>query len=171
MARAGGYVAHLGATLIFISILAQSGSEQVKVEMDLGRPIEVMGMTMVFQGWTVPANPADSEKQAVVVDVIRNGRTIRTYPRMYQVFANGQWMTRTEPYIHRSAGGDLYLAPAQYVPRTDAHISDPNAPGGTLTLEVSTKPLMSLLWMGILITVFGGLTATWRRYREFRESG
>jgi cytochrome c-type biogenesis protein CcmF len=235
-----------------------------------------MGFTMTFQGWQVPP-PGSQQKQAAVVDVDLSGRTIRTYPRLYSVFGNGQWMTRTEPYIHRSPHQDLYIAPAQYEERTiadvggaelelsrgesgtalgytltfegfesstehmsdsgentafavitasrdgrsqtvrpaltisaegaranraeldgladgvrhvimidginvdnglvklllfdpDEYTADPAALGGILTLEVSTKPLMSLLWIGILIVVVGGFLSAWRRYRQSQGS-
>jgi cytochrome c-type biogenesis protein CcmF len=276
LARAGGYMAHLGATLIFLSLLAQTASEQVKVDLELKKPVSVMGFTMTFQGWQVPP-PGSQQKQAAVVDVDLSGRTIRTYPRLYSVFGNGQWMTRTEPYIHRSPHQDLYIAPAQYEERTiadvggaelelsrgesgtalgytltfegfesstehmsdsgentafavitasrdgrsqtvrpaltisaegaranraeldgladgvrhvimidginvdnglvklllfdpDEYTADPAALGGILTLEVSTKPLMSLLWIGILIVVVGGFLSAWRRYRQSQGS-
>ena len=102
---------------------------------------------------------------AVVVDVERGGRSFRTHPKIYQIFGGGDWMTRTEPYIHRTIFGDLYIAPAQYEP----HATAPEALGGVLTLEVSTRPLMGFLWLGVLIVVRGGGTATWRRTRELSE--
>jgi cytochrome c-type biogenesis protein CcmF len=273
--RAGGYAAHLGVTFMLIAILAQSGGVPTKVDLGLRSPEPVRDMTMTFQGWRPAEGP--NGKQAVVVDVEKDGRTFRTYPRIYQVFGNGQWMTRTEPFIHRGVLADLYIAPAQYEPRSIAdaggaevsltrgdtasglgyrftfdrfefdpdhmatgentawvvltverdgrtetvrpalkvtqegvssdrvelsplpdgtqhvvmigeidvdsgrvdllvfdasqHAVDPMNLGGVLTLEVSTKPLMNFLWIGVLMFVLGGLASAWKRTTDLLPRG
>jgi hypothetical protein len=47
---------------------------------------------------------------------------------------------------------------------------DPTRLGGTLTVEVSTKPLMAMLWVGILIVVAGGLISAGHRWDQARQA-
>lgn len=49
-------------------------------------------------------------------------------------------------------------------------VDDPHKPiggsGGVLTIDLATKPLVSLVWAGVIIITFGSLLSFWRRWRE-----
>ena len=56
----------------------------------------------------------------------------------------------------------LYLAPGTGL--------DGRAEGGILSVELSEKPLMSILWAGVIMVLLGGLIAARRRSRESDNS-
>lgn len=41
--------------------------------------------------------------------------------------------------------------------------ADGRAVGGILTIELNIKPMMSLLWTGVILVLLGGGFAVWRR--------
>ncbi|MBI5866820.1 MAG: cytochrome c biogenesis protein CcsA [candidate division Zixibacteria bacterium] len=49
-------------------------------------------------------------------------------------------------------------------------VDNPHKPmggsGGVLTIDLATKPLVSLVWAGVIIITFGSLLSFWRRWRE-----
>jgi cytochrome c-type biogenesis protein CcmF len=269
---AGGYLAHIGVALMLVAIVAATTSRQQKVDLPFRTPVAAMGYTLTF----LQTEPEPEGKQAWLIEIARVGggakRILR--PRLYQMWGSGQMMTRAEPYILRRPGGDLYVAPAEYVPPeralsglgriltlakgesgevdgttltfenyemgahgsggsgmtaaggvgarvrvrwtggeetvvprlvpggdghagtlplpgssdrllrlqginadagtvtllvTDAATAlDGRAVGGLLTVEISEKPLMSLLWIGVLLALLGGAISIGRRAKLLR---
>ncbi len=115
---AGGYLAHIGVALMLVAIVAATTSRNQKVDLPFRTPVTAMGYQLTFTG----TQPEPEGKQSWLIELIPEGggakRILR--PLLYQMWGSGQMMTRAEPYILRRPRGDLYVAPAQYVPASDA---------------------------------------------------
>jgi cytochrome c-type biogenesis protein CcmF len=271
----GGYLAHIGVAFMLVAIVAATTGRTQKADLPYGTMVDVFGYELTFTGW----DPAGGEKQAVLVEMKRPGRDASEIlrPKLYRMYGSGQLMQRAEPEILRRLSGDLYVAPAQYIPPaealaelgelvtvtkgasaevrgmtvtfedyvmqshstgngTDAAMpgsigarvrvesgeisemvvprmaiggtsanaavplpdgiggvlrlqsvnadqgsvtllfSDGDVPedgraiGGILTVEVSEKPLMSILWTGVILALLGGGLAIWRRALQLRPA-
>jgi cytochrome c-type biogenesis protein CcmF len=269
---AGAYLTHIGVALMLVAIVAATTSRKQKVDLPYRTPVTAMGYTLTF----IQTEPEPEGKQAWLIEIARVGQDAKRIlrPRLYQMWGSGQMMTRAEPYILRRPGGDLYVAPAEYLPPAqamsgmgqmvtlgkgesreldgttltfenydmgahgaggsgmtaaggvgarvrvrwaggeetviprlipggDGHAGmlplpgtpgamirlqginadagtvsllvtdaatqvDGRAIGGLLTVEISEKPLMSLLWIGVLLALLGGAISIWRRAKLLR---
>ena len=272
---AGGYLAHIGVAFMLVAIVAATTGRTQKIDLPFQSAREVFGYQLTFTGFE---NEPDG-KQSFLVEMLRPGRSTSEVlrPKIYQMYGSGQMMTRAEPEIRRKLGGDLYVAPAQYLPPEQAlaelgdlmtlakgesreangirftfenyemasHGStegtetvvpggvgarvrvargdvtetlipimamgmgtphdtvplpyewggslrlqsvnadagtvtllyldgsmpeDGRGMGGILTLEISEKPMMSLLWTGVILALLGGALAIWRRALQARPA-
>ena len=74
-----------------------------------------------------------------------------------------------EPYILESFTKDLYFSPISYVDNNQVKASNTSfqnkntEPGEILTVEVSTKPFISFVWLGVLIMSIGLILVIIRR--------
>jgi hypothetical protein len=260
-----------------VAIVAATTGRTQTVDLPYGETVQVLDYEMTFIG--PEAGPEG--RTAFRVELNRPGRVSSEIlrPRMYRMFGSGQMQMRAEPEIRRRLTGDLYVAPAQYLPPAEAlaetgevitltrgesrevggitytflgydmtphgtdgdggtampgsigarvrvekdgesdeivpimtvgretvtpHAAMPlpygwggtlrlqsidadagavtllrltgdapvdgRAEGGLLTVEVSEKPLMSILWTGVILALLGGALAAWRRALQVRPA-
>jgi cytochrome c-type biogenesis protein CcmF len=274
--QAGGYVAHVGIAFMLVAVVSAGAGSKQKVDLPFQTPVRVMGYELTFEGW----RDEQQDKRSTVIRMQRPGGGAATYlrPKLYQQYGSGQMMTRAEPDIRRRLASDLYVAPAQFLPPSEALAgqgsiltlqrgepleadgirftfegfemggphggsdADPHgmagaaagtvgarikvegpwgaevvvprlsmtgdgegepaplpgeegkdvrlkgidadnglvrvlvttagvdvdgrAIGGLLTIEISTKPMMTVLWSGVILALLGGCLALWRRVRQ-----
>ncbi len=125
---AGGSVAHIGVAVMLVGFMTTGwlGREQ-RVELQQGRPAEVLGRTLTFRGVDKPSPAA---RDAMVVDVTDvRGATSELRPRMWVNPKSRQLVAN--PDIRSRLTTDLYLAPVEYQPPGGA------VPGLELTLTRS----------------------------------
>jgi cytochrome c-type biogenesis protein CcmF len=109
---AGGYLAHVGVGIILLGILASSGYDSgSKVTLVQGVPLRVDDMTMTFVRY-IPRRGHDKERMEV--EVVRDGRRFKVYPRFFINPRTQQLMVN--PDIRTSALMDLYVSPIEYDP-------------------------------------------------------
>ncbi|MFC1544437.1 cytochrome c biogenesis protein CcsA, partial [Gemmatimonadota bacterium] len=274
---AGGYMAHIGVAFMLVAIVAATTGRKERADLPFGTAVEVFGYQLTFTGWeSLPEG-----KQATLIEMTRPGRQTSEVlkPRLYRMPWQGRIDTRAEPDIRRRLSGDLYVAPAQFLPPEEAlaeqgelitlakeesrevggitytfieyemdphgaeanggvampggigarvrverdgqseelvpimtvgasgvspHAANPmpygwggelrlqsinadegtvtllysdgsvpedgRAIGGILSVEVSEKPLMSLLWTGVILALLGGSLAAWRRVLQVKPA-
>jgi len=114
---AGGYLAHIGVAFILVAVVAATTGRRQKADLVYQAPTRVLGYELTFTGWaTEPGG-----KQSAAVSLSRGGASSQILrPKLYRMYGSGQMMTRAEPHIHRTLLGDLYIAPAQYLPPEQA---------------------------------------------------
>ncbi len=114
----GGPLSHIGAALMLIAVVAATTGTKATTGLIYEQPTEVMGYELTFVGW----NDEPGGKRSTSVTLSRPGESgsILLKPKLYQQYGSGQVMVRAEPHIDRGLLGDLYLAPAQYLPPADA---------------------------------------------------
>jgi len=74
-----------------------------------------------------------------------------------------------EPYILEGFAKDIYFSPISYVDNSQTGASNTsmmnrtNTPAEILTVEVSTKPFISFVWLGVLVMSIGLVLVIIRR--------
>lgn len=116
--NSGAFISHIGAALMLIAVVVATTGRKQKVDLIYETPTGVLGYELTFTGWA--SEPGG--KQSATVTLSRAGGTSTRIlrPKLYRQYGSGQMMVRAEPHIRRSLGGDLYLAPAQYLPPEQA---------------------------------------------------
>ena len=154
---------------VFAALLTAGGNEQSLV-LRQGEKVPTGDYQLVFRDWSVPEPEAGHGGRFSVtirLDVTHKGKSVAIRP----VFSPGG---ASEPAT--------VSEPAQ-VPGADAVVEissvdiEHGAVGLTITptvesvvLDVSTKPFISLLWIGSMIALAGGGIAMWRRTAELARA-
>jgi cytochrome c-type biogenesis protein CcmF len=112
LAKAGGYLAHVGVGIILLGILASAGYDHsTKVTLVQGAPQRVGGMTLTFTRF-IPRHGRDKERMEVAVE--RDGKRFKVYPKMFVNSRTRQLMVN--PDIRNFALMDLYVSPIEFDP-------------------------------------------------------
>ncbi|HSM12942.1 MAG TPA: cytochrome c biogenesis protein CcsA [Thermoanaerobaculia bacterium] len=113
MARAGGYLAHVGVGIILVGILGSSAyDESVKVTLVQGEQVDAGDVRMTFVRF-LPREGKLRERAEVAV-TRSDGSTWNAYP---QIFVNDRTrQLMVHPAIRSGPLSDLYLSPLEYDP-------------------------------------------------------
>jgi cytochrome c-type biogenesis protein CcmF len=144
--RYGGYIVHLGIALIFIGVLGTPFNQSAEKEMAFGDKLSVGPYTLVCQSYTQEENPNYSTDLAIM-QVFKNGRQIdMLYPesRFYEASQQQQHI----PTVRSTLLEDLYVVYEGQNPDT-----------GRPIIKAHLNPLVSWIWIGVLVMVFGTIIA------------
>ncbi|HLF57648.1 MAG TPA: cytochrome c biogenesis protein CcsA [Thermoanaerobaculia bacterium] len=113
LAAGGGYLAHVGVSILFLGILASSAyDESAKVTLVQGKPVQTGDLTLTFQRFLPRAGEL---KERAEVDVVRpDGSLWKAYPKIFVNDRTRQLMVN--PAIRSSFFADLYVSPMEYDP-------------------------------------------------------
>ncbi|MFT0211925.1 heme lyase CcmF/NrfE family subunit [Pseudomonas sp. F1_0610] len=147
------HIAHVGLAICGIGmVLTTQFSEERDLRMDIGQSITVQDFQFVFEGAKHKEGPNYIADRGTI-RVIKNGKELTTlHPekRLYVV----QQMPMTEAGIYAGFVQDLYVA-----------LGEP-LDNGAWAVRLHVKPFVRWIWLGGLLTAFGGLlAASDRRYR------
>ncbi len=170
----GGHIAHIGFALFLFGVLASSTlSKSQQIDLPLGIKTNVLNYNLTFVG----AKPiVGGNKYTFDINVSKKNRNFTASPVMYISDFNNDLMR--EPYIYNGLTKDLYFSPLSYVDNNDKNqtkvehnsLKELNnsaaAPSEILTVEVSTKPFISFVWIGVFIMSVGFFIVVLRRNRE-----
>ncbi|HEX2618548.1 MAG TPA: cytochrome c-type biogenesis CcmF C-terminal domain-containing protein, partial [Phototrophicaceae bacterium] len=148
--RYGGYIVHLGVTVIGIGIIG-STIFQVKTEQSLavGGTMQLQDYSLRFDGFE--QGPAADGRELTIanVTVFRDGQEIsKLRPRM-DFFPTSN-MTMTIAGAHSTLENDFYVLLNGYDTTT-----------GTGRFWVYINPLVNLIWIGGLILIAGTFISAW----------
>jgi cytochrome c-type biogenesis protein CcmF len=144
--RYGGYVVHFGIALVFIGILGTPFNKEAEKEMAFGDKLAVGPYTLLCRSYTQEENPNYSTDLAII-QVFKGGKQIGTlYPesRFYTASQQQQHV----PSIRSTLGGDLYVVYEGQNPDT-----------GRPIIKAHVNPMVSWIWIGLLVMVFGTILA------------
>jgi len=154
--RYGGYIIHVGVVMIFIGVLGSSVFQK-----EAHKPLRT-GESMKIGDYTLTLKGTDQtmERSAAVtraeVDVSQNGKSFGlSHPAKAMYFKSQQPMT--EVALHQTPGEDLYMILGG--------VND----DGSVTLQAYINPLVSLIWVGGLVMLFGTIFTLSDRMRLRRE--
>jgi cytochrome c-type biogenesis protein CcmF len=140
--RYGGYLVHFGVVLMAIGLAGKAFNMDKEQEMGLGDKLQVGNYELVGQKYTNDDLP-NYEAQAAVLDVYKNGRFLTTiYPEL-RVYKSSK-QSDHKVAIRSTALEDLYVVYEGQNPDTDRPI-----------IKAFVNPLVSWLWIGWLVVVFG----------------
>jgi cytochrome c-type biogenesis protein CcmF len=144
--RYGGYIVHFGVAVVFIGILGTPFNKEAEQEMAFGDKLTLGPYTLVSRSYSQEENPNYSTDLAIV-DVYKAGEKIDTlYPeeRFYPASQQQQHL----PSIRSTLAEDLYIVYAGQNPDT-----------GRPIIKAHLNPMVSWIWIGLLVMVFGTVVA------------
>ena len=142
MRRYGGYVVHLGIVVLFIGVAGLAFNKEQEQEMAPGTQLKIGHYTLVGQEYTQDDN-ANYTSEAALLDVYKDGKFLtRLNPERRLFHASGQ--PSTIPAKYSTLGEDLYVIYAGL-----------NQDTGHPIVKALVNPLVSWVWIGVLIVTFG----------------
>ena len=150
--RYGGYIVHFGVALVVIGILGTPFNKEVEKEMGFGDKATLGPYTLICQSYTQDDNPNYGNEWAII-NVFRGGKQVTTmYPERRFYKASGQ--PQTLPRIYPSIKEDLFLVTDLYVV-----YEGKNETNGKPIIKAHLNPLVPWIWTGLIVMVFGTITA------------
>jgi cytochrome c-type biogenesis protein CcmF len=148
--RYGGYVVHLGIVLMFAGFTGRSWSVDKQVSIEPGDSFALEHYRIRYLG---SRTEVDETKQMVFADLLVTdpaGREIgRPSPAKF-FYRKSPESPTTEVALIRTVRDDLYLV-------AGAIDNDRK----TATLHVHVNPLVSFIWLGVLILILGTAISMW----------
>jgi cytochrome c-type biogenesis protein CcmF len=144
--RYGGYIVHLGIALICIGVLGTPLNQSSEKEMAFGDKLVIGPYTLVGRSYTQEENPNYSSDIAIM-DVYKGGKQIDTlYPesRFYAATQQPQHI----PTVRSTLKEDLYVV-----------YEGQNQDTGRPIIKAHLNPLVSWIWIGVLVMIFGTMLA------------
>jgi cytochrome c-type biogenesis protein CcmF len=144
--RYGGYIVHFGVALLFLGILGTVFNQDKEAEMAFGDKLAIGPYTLVCRSYTQEEYPNYSVDVAIM-QVFKGGRQIDTlYPESRFYPANQQ--QQHIPSVRSTLKEDLYIVYEGQNPDT-----------GRPIIKVHLNPMVSWIWIGVLVMIFGTIVA------------
>jgi cytochrome c-type biogenesis protein CcmF len=143
MRRYGGYVVHLGIVVLFIGVAGLAFNQDKEQEMGPGDKLAIGHYVLVGAEYTQDDN-ANYTSEAALLNVYKNGQRLLTMtPELRFYKANGGQPDH-KVAIHSTLQEDLYVI-----------YEGKNPDNGHPIIKAFVNPLVSWVWIGILIVTFG----------------
>ena len=154
--RYGGYLVHLGLVLLAVGVI---GSQMFQVERDAqlraGQSATVSGYTVTYRGVSDTTRSGIETIQAHLTVSQGSGKLGDIFPgqRIFPGFES---------------------QPTSIVSITTYHLKDvyvflAGVDSGSVTIRVFINPLVTLIWLGGLAMLFGGVVCWWPERRKLAE--
>jgi cytochrome c-type biogenesis protein CcmF len=166
---AGGAVAHIGVGLLLLGCVVSSEYDRKQtVSLPQGKSVEALGFRLTYEGF----HEFEKDRYEFKIRVEREKMDIVLKPVMFfSTYNNG---VMRHPDIANLLLRDLYLAPLSL--DQQERVQQPamqkgNGAAGTakedvLVVDVSIKPLINLVWAGVIVLLAGFLITIIRRAPE-----
>jgi cytochrome c-type biogenesis protein CcmF len=143
MRRYGGYIAHIGFAVVLIGLAGLAFNQEKELEMGLGDKLQVGHYELVGQDYTMDDN-ANYTSESAMLDVYKDGQPLtRLNPEVRFYKASGGQPDH-KVAIHHSALEDLYVI-----------YEGKNPDNGHTIIKAFVNPLVSFVWIGVLILICG----------------
>jgi cytochrome c-type biogenesis protein CcmF len=140
--RYGGYIVHFGVILIMIGFAGAAFNKDVEHELANGDKMSIGPYTLMCKSWTEDSNP-NYDSVWAMIDVYKNGKFLETmYPERRFYKASGQPQSMVA--IRSTLKEDLYVV-----------FSGTNQDTGHPIIRAHLNPLVSWIWIGILVVIAG----------------
>jgi len=147
MRRYGGYIVHFGVVVIIVGFAGLAFNQDKEQEMAQGDTLEIGHYKLVGQEYTQD-DSANYQSEAAQLDVYRDGKFItRLNPELRFFKANGGQPDHIVAN-HSTIREDLYVIYEGKNPDT-----------GHPIIKAFVNPLVSWVWTGVLVIIFGTLAA------------
>jgi len=166
---AGGAVAHIGVGLLLLGCVVSSEYDRKQtVSLPQGKSVEALGFRLTYEGF----HEFEKDRYEFNIRVEREKMDIVLKPVMFfSTYNNG---VMRHPDIANLILRDLYLAPLSLDQQETVQqpaMQKGNGAAGTakedvLVVDVSIKPLINLVWAGVIVLLAGFLITIIRRAPE-----
>jgi cytochrome c-type biogenesis protein CcmF len=144
--RYGGYMIHIGVVIVVIGLAGAAFNRSTESEMALHGTMTIGPYTLVQVGATQDSN-LNYNSEYALLDVYRNGKKeFQMTPEKRVYLASDQPQTMVA--IHSFPGWDLYVVYEGTNPDT-----------GQPIIKAFLNPLVSWIWAGVVLIVFGTFVA------------
>jgi cytochrome c-type biogenesis protein CcmF len=144
--RYGGYLVHIGVVVIVIGLAGSAFNRSQEQELALHDKLLIGPYSLECMGFTQDSN-ANYNSEFARLDVYKGGKKLfEMYPEKRVYLSSGQPQTMVA--IHSVPGWDLYVVYEGSNPDT-----------GQPIIKAFLNPLVSWIWTGLLVIVFGTLVA------------
>lgn len=146
--RYGGYIVHVGVGLMFLGFVGKAWDLEKEASLLPGESIEVGDYELTYK---TARMEVDAEKRMVFadLDVSVDGRYLATLSPAQFIFMKTQSPTSEVSMLHR-VKDDLYLVVGSVNPSTKR-----------ATFRFHVNPLVSWIWVGVLIMIGGSTISLW----------
>ncbi len=144
--RYGGYIIHIGVVIVVVGLAGSAFNRTSEHELALHDTMTVGPYTLECVGFTQDSN-LNYNSEYALLDVSRNGKKVlQMTPEKRVYLANGQPQTMVA--IHSVPSWDLYVVYEGTNPDT-----------GQPIIKAFLNPLVSWIWAGVVLIVFGTFVA------------
>jgi len=144
--RYGGYIVHFGVIVVAIGLAGSAFNQEKEQELGNGDSMQIGSYTLTCRSYTQDSRP-NYDSEWAIMDVYRNGKYVETlYPerRFYKASQQPSTIVANRSTMQE----DLYLVYAGRNNDTERPI-----------IKAHINPLVSWIWAGVLLMVFGTLIA------------
>lgn len=148
-AQAGGYLTHLGCAVVLVGLVGSGmfvHEETVSLTNEAGSSAQVAGYSITFAGAEDAFDEQDDRIMTVDLEIARAGSS------------DDEWLGALSPSVEVSASTQQQTLHASVLsfPSEDLFVAFQGLNAdGSLSLSVKINPLISVLWVGGVITVVG----------------
>ncbi|MBL7958733.1 heme lyase CcmF/NrfE family subunit [bacterium] len=154
--RYGGYIVHFAMVIIFVGITGVIFNFETKTELGEGQSFQVKDYTLKCDKIGFESN-ANYESSFSVLGVYKDGRKVHELKPEYRMYKASQQPT-TEVALYKTIQEDLYVV------FTGLDKTERKA-----VLQIYVNPLVSWIWFGTEILVFGTIICLLPAYSEDRK--
>jgi cytochrome c-type biogenesis protein CcmF len=148
--RYGGYIIHIGVTLMAIGIIGMELFQtQTQKTLARGESLEISGYNLRFDDLQQFTAPDGRWVSRAVITVTRDGKFVTELHPRSDIYPNGE--PSTIPGVRSTLEDDLYVILVNWE----------NMTPDLAVFKVFHNPLVNWLWVGSLVFIFGTLVAAW----------
>ncbi len=147
--RYGGYVVHFGIVLAFVGFLGRSWTIDRETSLQPGQHYDVDRYSLEYAG---PRMEVDNNKRMIFADirVHEAGKDRGTLSPAKFIYKKMSDSPTTEVAMMHSLRDDLYVIVGTINPGTKV-----------ATLQIHVNPLVSWIWIGCMVLIFGSIVCLW----------
>jgi cytochrome c-type biogenesis protein CcmF len=152
--RYGGYIVHLGIVLAFIGFTGRAWDVDRETSMAPGDTYQIEHYSLEYLG---PRMEVDNSKRMIFADVrvLKDGKYQGQVSPAKFIYKKSPESPTTEVSIVHSIREDLYLIIGTINPTTKV-----------ATLQVHVNPLVSFIWAGCMVLIFGSILCMWPQMQD-----
>ena len=148
--RYGGYVVHLGVVVMFVGFTGWAFNVDKETSLKPGESFRVDRYTLTYLG---PRMEVDQSKRMIFADVSvvddAGHQVGRATPAKF-IYKRMPDAPTTEVSMIHSLRDDVYVV-----------VGNVNAESKVATFQVHINPLVSWIWVGVMMLIFGAVIAMW----------
>ncbi len=148
--RYGGYIVHLGITLMFLGFLGQAWSTSTEASVVPGERFRVGGYELAYERVRVER---DAGKEMLFADFMvtgPNGRVRGVVSPASFYYRSHPNQPTSEVSVLRTVREDLYVVLGSLAPKS-----------GRAAVQAHVNPLVSWIWAGVVVLVLGAALSLW----------
>ncbi len=156
--RYGGYIIHVGIAVMFFGFVGRAWGIDSEASLELGESVTIGDYQLTHRG---TRRETDREKMAITadIDLVHKGKPVGQIHPARWIFKAKPEQPETKTAIYHTFRGDLMVQTGMMNPETKA-----------VSLQLHVNPLVSYVWLGVIILVLGALTAMWPEL-SYQEAG